>query len=111
VARVHVTYSGGGDSGQVDSVEFYTENGVNDPVPNPFGSALIEKRFEDFIYDVLDHRGWDYNNEGCQGSMDWDLEEDTFTHHHEINVTQVEATDHDEADDLIAALDPDNPRS
>jgi hypothetical protein len=110
VKRVTVEYSGGGDSGQIDGYTCYGED--DSEVENPFGTQVIEKRFESFLYDVLDHRGWDYNNEGCQGSMEWNLEADTFTHHHEVNITQVETNDYDQADDLINSdIDPNNPRS
>lgn len=106
VATVKVEYSGQGDSGQIDDVSCFDAKGHR--VDDPFGSPTVAKQFEDFLYDVLDVRGWDVNNEGSQGNMEWDLKADEFTHHHETNVTQVEVAEYEDASDLIGRVDPDN---
>lgn len=107
VERVRVEYSGQGDSGQIDSVACYDHGGGI--VDNPFGSANVEKQFEEFLYNVLDVRGWEVNNEGSQGTIDWSLIKDEFVHHHEENIMKTDDSDFDDIKDLKGNIDPDNP--
>lgn len=106
VTRVRCEYSGSGDSGQIDGIEYFDRKG--NAVENPFGSAVMAKGFEELCYAILDARGFDVNNEGSQGHFEWDLTADTLDHHHEMNVTSTEDTDYDDIQDLIDRLDPDN---
>lgn len=108
VKRVRVNYSGSGDSGQIDSIEYFDGKGKN--VDNPFGSQAMSKNFEELCYSILDVRGFDVNNDGSQGHFEWDLKADTFTHHHETNVMSTHDTDYDDIEDLMGSVDPDNPR-
>lgn len=106
VARVRIEYSGQGDSGQVDDITCFNAKGGE--VKDPFGSPIVAEQFEDFIYDVLDVRGWEVNNVGSQGYMDWDLGKDLFTHHHEENEVKTNDTEYDDVSDLMGRVDPDN---
>jgi hypothetical protein len=108
VKKVRVEYAGSGDSGQIDEITYYDAKG--DRVDNPFGSHVMAKSFEELCYSILDVRGWDVNNEGSQGWFEWDLADDSMTHHHEQNVVSTEDTDYDDIEDLMRSIDPDNPR-
>lgn len=126
VKRVEISYAGSGDSGQIDSIMFFGEllgeEGVasTDSYPycgdgrrrrmisGPLGSLTAQ--FEQFLYNLLDRRGWEVNNEGSQGTIIWDLEADSFDHHHETNVTSVEVNEFEDIEDIRNALDPDAPR-
>lgn len=105
VKKVRVEYSGAGDSGQIDGIQYF---GAKDKeVDNPFGSPVMAKSFEELCYSILDVRGWDVNNEGSQGHFVWDLKADTLNHHHEFNIVSTEDHEYDDIEDLMARIDPD----
>jgi hypothetical protein len=77
VTSVEIRYDGGGDSGQVDDVEFFGDN---------LDGADLNDRFEgdlqDLAYSILqDHYNYDwYNNDGGYGTVviSFDDEEPTI---------------------------------
>jgi len=74
VTNVEIRYDGGGDSGQVEDVEFYGDN---------IDSSALNDKFEGDLQDLAthileQHYNWDwYNNDGGYGDIRIDLEGDT----------------------------------
>lgn len=74
VTSVEIRYDGGGDSGQVEDVEFYGDN---------IDATELNDKFEGDLQDLAthileQHYNWDwYNNDGGYGDIRMDLEEDT----------------------------------
>lgn len=66
VTRVEIRYDGGGDSGQVDDVEFFGDNLDGDDLNDMFEGDL-----QDLGYHILEqhyNHDW-YNNDGGYGSI------------------------------------------
>jgi hypothetical protein len=76
VSHVEIRYDGGGDSGQVEDVEFYGANGDNTALNDKFEGDL-----QDLAYHILEeHYQYDwYNNDGGYGTIDIDFEEEPPT--------------------------------
>ena len=73
VTNVNIRYDGGGDSGQVEDVEYDGENITTD-LNDKFDGDL-----QDLATHILEqHYNWDwYNNDGGYGDIRIDLEGDT----------------------------------
>jgi len=77
VTEIKVYYSGGGDSGQVDSMEI------------DGNSADLNGIIEDISYTMLsDFGGWEIN-EGSQGYIEFDMVNKSASVHHEWNNEEV----------------------
>jgi hypothetical protein len=74
VTSVDIRYDGGGDSGQVEDVEFYGDN-----LDSSALNDMFEGDLQDLAYHILeDHYNYDwYNNDGGYGEIRIDFEEDT----------------------------------
>lgn len=116
VVRVVVNYSGSGDSGQIDDVQFFDAKGahaekadearievienVSEPADDEenhwreFQRArmvLLRDALEEFAYDALETHcgGWEIN-EGSQGHVEFLVKEGTVFLHHQENVMSTE---------------------
>jgi len=74
VTNVNIRYDGGGDSGQVEDVEYEGTNLDHTSLNDKFEGDL-----QDLATHILEqHYNWDwYNNDGGYGYIRIDLEEDT----------------------------------
>jgi hypothetical protein len=70
VTNVEIKYDGGGDSGQVEDVEFYGPNGYTTEPSDKFEGDL-----QDLAYHILEqHYDYDwYNNDGGYGTISIEL--------------------------------------
>jgi hypothetical protein len=111
VKEVSISFQGGGDSGEIYSIDTYNMNNESIPIPDDMVSwtkqvygdqektqsnISIDKVLDDIGYRVLDATGMDwYNNEGGQGTVHiyFDDELPRIEVNMEINVTHTE--DHD----------------
>ena len=73
VTNVEIRYDGGGDSGQVEDVEFY-----GDGLDHSHLSNLFEGDLQDLAYHILEeHYQYDwYNNDGGYGTINIEFEEE-----------------------------------
>jgi len=74
VEKVIVSFSGAGDDGSYDSIDFYDEHPVDK-------KAIAEdlKIIEKYLHKNLDARhDFSFDNEGCRGSIEIDLTEEQF---------------------------------
>lgn len=97
---IHVNYSGGGDSGSVDSIEFFPEKAVN---RNTY--QFITTRFEEALSQpVWDHHGSfaDGGGYSVNGSVVWNAKEKEVsiqgTHHYYEYDDEGEETESDDED-------------
>ena len=76
VTNVNIRYDGGGDSGQVEDVDFYGEN-----LDTAVLTDMYEGDMQDLAYHILEeHYQYDwYNNDGGYGTIDIDFEEEPPT--------------------------------
>lgn len=122
VVQVRVTYSGSGDSGQIDDVEFFDADGrhqktaesrtveVTENVSEPpedgenhwrefqrVRAVSLTSVVEDFAYDALEshHGGWEIN-EGSQGEVVFLVKEGKIFLNHQQNIMSTE----DSSDEL-----------
>jgi hypothetical protein len=111
VKYVAISFQGGGDSGEIYSIDMYNMNNEGMEMPSDmvswtkqvYGDQVktqsnisIDKALDDIGYRVLDATGMDwYNNEGGQGTMTINFEGElpVIEVGMEINVTHTE--DHD----------------
>lgn len=91
-AKVHMTYYGSGDSGDIDEFDILDEN--DEPVD-------VEDDVEESVRDILwetfpngMHAGWE-NNDGGRGTIDLDLKAGTYTYEHADYYTEEEVTNHE----------------
>ena len=116
--QVEVSYSGSGDSGQVDSVRvfgaknkelatnvkipFITETQTFDKDKNQWVrhlqkvSMTLEKALEDLAYDsvYIHHAGWE-NNDGASGFVSIDVSKGTFSLQHTEYYTESNTYEHE----------------
>lgn len=84
IKKIHIQFSGSGDSGAIDSIDYYLENDTafnNDDCE----VDAFRKELEDYCYTkILDHvEDW-YNNEGGHGTLVIDTK--TGEYNVEVNV-------------------------
>ena len=91
ITTIEVIYSGGGDDGCIDEVNFTDHN--EEAVTYPFNKE-VESEFDDLLYDLLnDNVEWDWiNNDGGYGEMIIDCTLDPWKI--KINHTQRITEDH-----------------
>ena len=91
ITTIEVIYTGGGDDGCIDEVNFTDHN--EEAVTYPFNKE-IESTFDDLLYDILnDNIEWDWiNNDGGYGEMIIDCTLDPWKI--KINHTQRITEDH-----------------
>lgn len=67
VNHVTISFSGGGDSGQVDVIKITMADGFTEPCD-------LHEKLDAFAYKFLEGTGIDwYNNDGGQGEIEFDL--------------------------------------
>lgn len=100
VAVVSASYSGCGDSGQIDEVHFHT---ADNRVVTSDIQADLQSEVENFLYDALEfrHGGWE-NNDGGEGVFRWVLAHNQFDHTHRDFYTETDITTHNGFKDLLA---------
>ena len=91
ITTIEVIYSGGGDDGCIDEVNFTDHN--EEAVTYPFNKE-VQSVFDDLLYDILsDNIEWDWiNNDGGYGEMIIDCTLDPWKI--KINHTQRITEDH-----------------
>ncbi len=100
VAIVSASYSGCGDSGQVDEVHFHT--GDNRVVTGDIPQDL-QQEVETLLYDAIEYRHGGYeNNDGGEGEFRWVLAHNQLDHTHRDFYTETDTTFHNGFDDLLA---------
>jgi hypothetical protein len=99
VAVVSASYSGCGDSGQIDGVDFHTADNriVTSDIPGD-----LQNEVENFLYDALEfrHGGWE-NNDGGGGEFRWVLATNYMEHTHRDFYTETDSTYHEGFADLL----------
>lgn len=96
VNRIIINFSGSGDSGDIDDIEYYQEN-------EEISSSIQikdsdENVLRDFAYDIISSKvdtvgDW-VNNEGGYGNVEIDVE----TNHYTLNYSQRTTEDYDWSD-------------
>ena len=91
ITTIEVIYTGGGDDGCIDDVNFPDHN--EEAVSYPFNKE-VQSVFDDLLYDILsDNIEWDWiNNDGGYGEMIIDCTLDPWKI--KINHTQRITEDH-----------------
>lgn len=92
VTYIESEYNGSGDSGQIDSIIYWTKGDgeqIKD-IPNEL-HQVIENSFYKSLEDTMD---W-YNNEGGYGVIMFDLNDMTFKIDQHIRITNTEYYDFD----------------
>lgn len=89
ITMVTMSYSGGGDDGQINDVTFHKGIGKQCKSFEPNIPKTTIDKFERFLYDLIEARGANFNDEGSQGSLTWDIAADTLEHTHGVNYTEV----------------------
>lgn len=94
VTAVVIRYSGSGDSGQVDEVEYVNKEGV---VVDEAKWQELEEFFAEWAFDELisnsEHDGF-WNNEGGYGSIDIDFETNDIKWDHSDYIQHTSDTSH-----------------
>jgi hypothetical protein len=92
VVRITAKYSGSGDSGQFDEIEFYDADGnsVGFPAEKQVGDT-IEKAFDQILEDT--HGGWEIND-GASGEFTITLATGQIDHEHHDYYTESTLTEH-----------------
>jgi hypothetical protein len=94
VACVHIQYDGCGDSGQIEGIEYRSEDGK--PIDILGKVTITDDELMDLFYDLTQarHPGWE-NNDGAFGEFEWNLTGDTLTHTHNDRFTDYDTTEHE----------------
>lgn len=101
VSQIEVSYSGYGDSGQLDDItttpaKVPLREIEFDTITYPWRPGEVIQRklgeaFEDFIWDEITSRyGGFENNDGGQGELTWDITDNTITLDHSWNIMTTE---------------------
>lgn len=101
VAIVTASYSGCGDSGQIDEVAFLSpkEKVITKAIPKD-----LQEEVETFLYDALEtrHGGWE-NNDGGEGEFHWTLATGDCEHTHRDFYIESDTSYHEGFEDLLGA--------
>ena len=81
INKIEITFSGSGDSGDIDDIIYYDINGkyyyssqmIDDSYINDQEYSLLQNDCYDFIDDAIEGADW-YNNEGGFGNITLDLD-------------------------------------
>lgn len=94
ITKVTISFSGSGDSGQIDSVEFYY---VEDHQLPESQEEVLKQDLTAWAYKYLEGVGVDwYNNDGGQGEIIFDLETVPFKFLATVEVNQtVSSVEHE----------------
>lgn len=125
---VKITYAGGGDSGSIEEVSFVVAGKPKDILG--YDDLGISKEqmdnLERIVYDLLEVRGWNVNNEGSSGHIIWDLKRDSMMHEHtyheygeceiehdhgsgdecDLSIVDGDGYQHDGVEDLVGRIQP-----
>jgi len=94
MTRVHIEYSGGGDSGQVDDVLCFDEN------DKTMSMDLVDSVCIDYINELFDTHisenieDW-YNNEGGSGEVEIDVKTGRITVENHVNIVETVQYEHE----------------
>jgi hypothetical protein len=95
VVKIVIEYSGSGDSGAIDEVNFFDQAEME---IDSEAAGLVEEDnnfIEDQVYTILeDYSDW-YNNDGGQGTLTVDVSTGKFDCHHGSNYTETNWEDHE----------------
>ena len=106
ISQIHILFSGGGDSGQIDDINYII--GGKDFSPTTAGvSNSINNYIEEICYDLLEGIGDWYNNDGGQGSMTIDTSDWYYEIYAEYN--PEERGHYDDNDEWIPDANQDDP--
>jgi len=103
---IHVHYSGGGDSGDIDSVTIYEKMSdiaikMGTKAHDLFDSDTVHS-IERLIWDVIDSKeGGFYNNEGGYGEMTIGISKFEWTHSNYIQSEEQTVAEHYDFDDEL----------
>jgi hypothetical protein len=85
IREIVLEYSGGGDSGGIDTVQAYKDSEMKEPVDMPPElQVAVEERANTLLDKLPD---W-YNNDGGYGTLTFDLETFTAKSEHTVRVVQ-----------------------
>lgn len=88
IKEVSIDFSGGGDSGDIDSIEFYDKTGYSVQ-----GLTDDKSQFTDLAWDIINGIAEDwYNNDGGHGTVTIDVE--TATYNINLQIRYTEYTSH-----------------
>ncbi len=105
VTVVSASYSGCSDAGQLDELHFYsTDHDLTGAIPRD-----LYKEVETFLDDALEfrHGGWE-NNDGGEGTFNWNLASNDFEHLHRDFYTESFSTLHNGFLDLTSTEEVDS---
>lgn len=95
IDEIHVIYGAGEDDGGIEETRFFRRvKGELAPCEPPPGLirqrgsgrfTWTESALDEFMYDVMQARGFFNQNEGCQGVIRWMIDKDMFIHDHQVN--------------------------
>jgi hypothetical protein len=94
IVCVEVHYDGVGDSGQIESIDYFDKSRK---VPFPKGHVgFTEDEIDDLFYDLtqMRHPGWE-NEDGAFGDIRWDVVGDQLAHVHHDRFTDYNTTEHE----------------
>lgn len=111
IARVRVSFDGGGDSGQIETIDADDREGRQVPLPDEIVSYLgrgygddpvqvhtqtVPETVEAMVYDCLaeTHPGWE-NNDGADGNFTFDVATRTITLEHNQRFTDITSYEHE----------------
>jgi len=88
IVKIVVHYSGSGDSGEIDYIEFIYDQGKTKIVDNK-----INDKIGDFVYDLLQvhHPGWEIND-GAAGTYTFDLIKNQVTNDYDEYYREAHAS-------------------
>lgn len=107
IKRIHVSYSGSGDDGGIEIIACskYAVKDVWLELRKVLGVELAD-RFESVIYDIITHHGAGFCDDGCSGTVEWDITQDTFVHNLSNNVMTTDDRRFEGVDALSGYVDP-----
>ena len=85
INKIEITFSGSGDSGDIDDIIYYDINGkyyyssqmIDDSYINDQEYSLLQNDCYDFIDDAIEGADW-YNNDGGYGRVTINLDDKTW---------------------------------
>lgn len=96
IGGVKIEFSGSGDSGSIDLIEVeFMDGSILEPTKDArrnweFAEDSLHKELESFAYDYLETTDVDwYNNEGGQGTIEFDLRTVPFAFRCDISTNEI----------------------
>lgn len=91
IDEVHVIYGAGEDDGGIEEINFFRRvkgklvATTAPDIPKRYDAQLGENAFDDMMYNIMQARGYFDQNEGCQGTIRWQIDRDVMIHDHQTN--------------------------